>query len=106
VLLDDVIPSRLALGFNKHTMDMWFLALDPERLGQNSIECKDEEGNLFGHDFGDNAVNWKVKSNADDAHSDDDEDEDMDHAGRVNKALGKVLSNTTVNFLKCKELFA
>ena len=87
-----------------NTIDMWFLALDPERLGENSIECKDEVGNLFGHDFGDNAVNWKVKRKA--SATEGEEDEEVEGASRVDKALGKLLSNTTVNFLKCKELLA
>jgi hypothetical protein len=73
----------------------------PQRLGEDSIECRDEDGNIFGHDFGDNAVNWKFKHKYAD---DDEDDDDMAEDDGVNKALAKVLSTTTVNFLKCNDV--
>jgi hypothetical protein len=114
VLLDDVIPSRLALAFDKSLMEMWFIALDPERLGQY-IECKDDDGNLFGHDFGDNAVNWRVKRKHDlpnddsdnNSSSDDDDDDDSDdelNTAIFRKEVGKYLSGDLKDFLQCRNV--
>jgi hypothetical protein len=53
-LLEDIIPSRFVLGFDDTCMDMYFMALDPERVGLENVE----NGKVC--DFGDNVLDYET----------------------------------------------
>jgi hypothetical protein len=106
-LLEDIIPSRFALGFDDAKMDMFFMALDPERVGLENIE----NGTMC--DFGDNVLEYATnrgrtvesesEGEGDEAASDggmmSDErsDDDDDFADDVASDL---LSNDFMKFLQ------
>ena len=54
--IEDVIPSRFALGFDVETLDCCFMAVDPERVGLHNIEVPQV------CDFGDNELDYMTRS--------------------------------------------
>jgi hypothetical protein len=74
--IEDVIPSRFAMGFDEENMEFQFMALDPERVGLANVEvpaiC----------DFGDNVLEYmsssKQKSPVNNINNNDDNDDDND----------------------------
>ena len=73
--LEDVIPSRFALGFDLEDSVFHFMALDPERVGLENIEVPQV------CDFGDNVLDYMtrrghMKENVDDVDDVDDVDVD------------------------------
>lgn len=75
--IEDVIPSRFALGFDMDEMEFNFFALDPERVGLENIEVPQV------CDFGDNALEYMTarkntfnEDKVDDNGIDDDNDDD------------------------------
>jgi len=70
--MEDIMPSRFALGFDDSSMEMFFLALDPERVGLENIE----NGTVC--DFGDNILDYLTTSGhaVEDLDSSDSEEED------------------------------
>ena len=53
--LEDVIPSRFALGFDEDSLNVHFMALDPERVGIENIEVPQI------CDFGDNVLDYMTR---------------------------------------------
>ena len=54
--IEDVIPSRFALGFDVDTLEVHFMAVDPERVGLENIEVPQV------CDFGDNSLDYLTRS--------------------------------------------
>jgi len=115
VTLDDIVPSRFALAFD-HILDVAFVALDPERIGEAV-----DDGMMT--DLGDNVLTYKTNFTVNDrvnateeeeedvsvgeesdnssVESDDDDDED------VELATGKTNSlNTLIQFLNYNDVRA
>jgi hypothetical protein len=86
---EDIIPSRFALGYDATDMDMFFLALDHERVGVNIIETTEIT------DFGDNVLSYLTKDGPVKDNSDDDDDDDDDDAGSSDGSSSN--SNDTSN---------
>jgi hypothetical protein len=71
--IEDVIPSRFALGFDEDALEFHFMALDPERVGLENIEVPQV------CDFGDNELDYMTRRGrlvVDDITDDDDDDVD------------------------------
>ena len=115
VTLDDFVPSRFAIAFD-HILDVAFVALDPERIGEAV-----DDGMMT--DLGDNVLTYKTNFTVNDrvnateeeeedvsvgeesdnssVESDDDDDED------VELATGKTNSlNTLIQFLNYNDVRA
>ena len=87
--IEDVIPSRFALGFDSDALQFQFMAIDPERVGLQNIEVPQV------CDFGDNELDYMTRrgrvvdnnvdvlndcADDDDNHDDDDDNHDDDDA--------------------------
>jgi hypothetical protein len=86
--IEDVIPSRFALGFDSDALQFQFMAIDPERVGLQNIEVPQV------CDFGDNELDYMTRrgrvvdnksvdvlndcSDNDNDNDDDDDDDDDD----------------------------
>jgi hypothetical protein len=70
VTLDDITPSRFVVAYD-NMLDVAFVALDPERIGETT-----DDGMIT--DFGDNKTRYKTKSDVYDDASDDDSDDSND----------------------------
>ena len=67
--IEDVIPSRFALGFDD-TLDVHFIALDPERVGLENIEVAEI------CDFGDNVLDYMTRGGHMRGEKEDRDDEE------------------------------